>query len=370
MKQQKGIRMSNNISNNIVGTTTNQGLAYGQRLNQTSHSAQISQARTDIQRLQSSVLSPTLDQSNSTQNGASLLDIGTPTSTPNPRGVNTTQTNPIEFSSSKISFYQTQTKKLDVLLKEWQGVDTGEAKEQVAKIKSQQASTSAAGSFFSSQKDFWTDESTVKYQAKDLAQVRTLYNKIELLENDYDQSVTSTGSRQNITNINKQLTKVKSELATLRGYETEQPNYKDPNALQENVRSQLQVDSLTEQDEVLQEEQKQLTGKHKGKQKGGLKGKKKKAHLVEITNQRREIASAKKFWSQQAEFWNKLGNAGFSSKDQEQIDQLSFQLTQFEAQMGKVTSSKTNAANRVQIKTTNTQIDEIKAQITDLHTGI
>ncbi len=302
-----------------------------------------------------------------------------------------TQTDAVHFSAFKISFYKNQTKGLDDLLKQWQDVkdDTGYARAQIGQIKSQQASTSAAQSFFSSQQDFWTDESAVQYQDKDMAQVQSIYNKIKEVEVKYDKAVTEEGgNREGVSSANKELLGLKAQLTTIRGSETKQPTYKDPNSLGEGVYSQFRVDSLTERDEALQKEQKQLIGKHKS-----VKGKKNKAQLVEIMNERREIASAKKFWSQQAEFWNKLGDAGFSDKDQDQIDGLTSKLLQLEIDMdqvssgdatnkteeteetkktkkGQASSGNTSAANRAQIKIINTKIAEIKAQITDLHTEI
>lgn len=298
------------------------------------------------------------------------------------KGIKEIQKDEIDFSDFKVGFSKQQSQDFDKELKRLQGIkdDTGATTAQIATIKQQKAQLSGVQSFFTTEKDFWEDESKVKYKDKDLEQVKSIYEKIGDLEKQYDESVEGD-IHQPLSDIHKQLTAQKSQLAKIRGYETKQPAYNNPQALEEASFSEFKTDFYTKQDDALKKEQQKWVDKFKV----NPNDKEAKTNILKITNERKQTADAKSFWSKEQSFWTKLGNAGFSTKNQDQIDKLTGQLSQLESDMdmalsdtgnndskstkGSTDGKNSNTITRSQIPGLAKQIAGIQAQITKLHTG-
>lgn len=315
-------------------------------------------------------------KSNSSQNSQLLLDDPrTPGSTsfqaePKDQSlklIRNQMAESIDFTASQRGYYRKQSEQLDVDIKKWQGVkdDTGNAKAQVAQIKAQKASTQALQSFFSTEQDFWKDETAVKYQNKDTSTVQKIYDQIKQAELGYEQMVMAQ-DQPGILSANKELKGLKSQLTKLRGYETKQPAYKDPNALNENVYGQFKIDAYIEQNKGLKELQQKWIEQYKA----NPKDQEAKTKILEITQERKQITDAKKFWIKETEFWRKLGNAGFSTKNEDQIAELSFKLNDLDNQMDQLLSNDAKQNDKSQIRTLSKQISDIQSKITNLHTEI
>ena len=142
------------------------------------------------------------------------------------------------------------------------------------------------------------------------------------------------------------------------------PVHIDPK--EEKQFSLFKTDFFTKQEEEMKAIQKVYVQKAKA----DPKNKEHKENLLEITRELKEVNDAKKFWSKEANFWTKLAGAKPSNKNQDQIDKLSFELTQLENQMDQILPNDGSRAQKAEAKGINKRAASVKAQIASLHSGI